>query len=232
MRALTLLPLLLLAPLFLAQEPAKKFKPYKYKKVELEGWTVLVQKELNAKSDLRDQVLKLLEVKLWEIAYNLPKDTVERLRKVPIRMHLDREGCPGGVYHPSKDWLRENGFPQDWAEGVEFGNAKNFLGWSRQQPAMVLHELAHAWHHQVLTYEHEGIKKAYQDTKSAGTLDTVTYVMGGEQVAYGLNNEMEFFAEMSEAWWSTNDMYPFVRGELMKDFPDIRPLMESSWKLP
>ncbi len=34
---------------------------------------------------------------------------------------------------------------------------------------------------------------------------------------YGLTNAKEFFAEMTETYFGSNDFYPFVAGELKKD---------------
>ncbi len=205
---------------------------YSYRTEQIEGWTVHFQTELEAEPDLQSDVARLLGVKLWEVSSRLPQEVVERLREVPIRMHLDREGCAGGVYHPSADWLEDHGYPRSWARGVEFGNARNFLGWTRTQPSMVLHELAHAWHHQVLGYEHRGILDAFERVKSSRALEETLYVTGGSKRAYALNNEMEFFAEMSEAWWGTNDYYPFVKVEVMESFPALPELLESSWRMP
>jgi hypothetical protein len=219
----------------LPQQPAAQESPslaYRYRTEKVEGWTVLFQKELDDKPALQSEVARLLAVKLWEVSSRLPKDVVARLREVPIRMHLDREGCAGGVYHPSAGWLKEHGFPEDWARGVEFGNARNFLGWTRSQPSMVLHELTHAWHHQVLGYDHGGIKEAYERVKASKALEQALYVTGGKKRAYALNNEMEFFAEMSEAWWGTNDYYPFVKVEVMQSFPEMPELLESAWRMP
>ena len=231
MNRILLLPLLSLPLLSnpLASEPALEFE---YRSVDIQGWTVLVEAELDAQADLRDPVLRLLETKLWEISARLPAPVVERLQQVPLRMHNDREGCPGGVYHPSSDWLREHKFPEEWARGVEFGNARNFLSWSRVQPAMVLHELAHAWHHQVLGYEDEGLLAEFALVRDAGTLENVLYVSGGKQRAYALNNVQEFFAEMSEAWWATNDYFPFVKAEVLESFPGAATLLERCWQLP
>ena len=153
-RFLTLLSTLLLILPIAKAAPGTQFSSFTYESHSIEGWTVLVQDELLAESHLSEQVLALLRTKLWEIATRLPQPVVERLREVQIRMHLDRRGCPGGVYHPSATWLRNNGFPEEWARGIEFGNARNFLSWSFVQPAMVLHELAHAWHDQVLGFHH------------------------------------------------------------------------------
>ena len=242
MRCLVVVPLLLFASMMSMPAPlpladvvdSADAAPsgWKYKEIEVEGWTVFVQKELYAKAELRTQVLDLLKIKLWEIATRLPKDAVAHLQTVELRMHLAHDKNEGAAYHPSADWLRENGMPEDWARGIEFGNAKNFLGWSQQQPAMVLHELAHAWHDQVLGWEHAEIKQVFQAVAAADTLEEVIYVSGGTQRAYALNNQMEFFAEMSEAWWITNDMYPFVRGELLHALSDVASKMDGWWQMP
>lgn len=229
LRCLTLLLLLALARTAPATAPLDRPFSFTYESRSIEGWDVLVQEELLADSALSEQVLALLRTKLWEIATRLPDPVVQRLREVPIRMHLNREGCPGGVYHPSATWLRNNGFPEEWARGVEFGNAHNFLSWSFVQPAMVLHELSHAWHDQVLGFHHPYVVEVFESVRDSGRLHRVLYANGGERPAYAASNTAEFFAEMSEAWWSTNDFYPFVRGELMRDFPEVAALMEASW---
>ena len=54
------------------------------------------------------------------------------------------------AYHPDPGWLREHGMNPEKARCVEVANARNFLNWTRDQPWMVLHELAHAYHHQFL----------------------------------------------------------------------------------
>ncbi len=228
------LHLLLLIPLAYPfspphEEPAP---PYNYNERNIEGWTVLIQEELAAEQALCQRVQGLLRIRLWEIVTRLPAPVVERLRDVKLRLHLNRPGCQGGVYHPSPVWLREHDLPEDWGLGIEFGNAQNFLSWSRQQPAMVLHELSHAWHHQVLGYGREDVLESFEATRESGVLEEVLYVSGGTRRAYGLNNPQEFFAEMSEAWWATNDFYPFVRGEVRDRFPGVEQLMEACWQLP
>jgi hypothetical protein len=43
---------------------------------------------------------------------------------------------------------------------------------------------------------------------------------------------MEFFAEMTESFFGTNDFYPFVRGELKKELPELDALLEEIWLKP
>jgi len=205
---------------------------YDYDVVKVQGWTVWVQQELIDVDTLHSDVMRLLETQLWQIKRDLPPAVVARLRMVPIRMHLDREGCAGGVYHPSSGWLHQNGFPGAWTKNVEFGNAENFLAWSRQQPAMVMHELAHAWHDQVWGFENPEVEALLDRVRDSGKLHPTLYITGGEVSSYAMTNSAEFFAEMSEAWWATNDAYPFVRGEVMRDFPEVAELMQRFWAEP
>lgn len=46
---------------------------------------------------------------------------------------------------------------------------------------------------------------------------------------YALNNSQEYFAETSEAYFGTNDFFPFVRAELKEHDPRGFGLMEKVW---
>ena len=45
----------------------------------------------------------------------------------------------------------------------------------------------------------------------------------------GRTNPQEFFAEMTESYFGSNDFYPFVTGELKQAEPEIFTLMEELW---
>ncbi len=220
MRAWLLLPLLFALPWPPAEGATER---------NIRGWTVHLDEPLNREEALRDQVLRLLDQKLWEVENWVPGAAVARLKEVSLWLRLDEPSAPGGVYHPSSIWLREHGRPPEMARGIEFGNARNFLSWSRQQPSMVLHEMAHAWHHQVLGYGHEGIAAAHSRAKEGGGYQSILHVMGKKEPAYALKNDKEFFAELSEAWWGTNDFFPFVRAEILEFDPETAKALERAW---
>jgi len=197
---------------------------------EVRGWTVRVHPGLAAEgSELGAQVLELLEARLLEVTRTVPNKALAELRKVELWMELDYEGVPGGVYHPSREWLIGNGHDPALARCVQFGNAKNFLSWSFSQPSMVIHELAHAYHHQVLGYDEPTIAEAYALAKGSGDYDAVLRYGGSREKAYGMNNAKEYFAELSEAYFGTNDFYPFVRPELKEHDPRGFDAIESLW---
>lgn len=200
-----------------------------YEDRTIEGWKVKVNKDLLANAELSTKCLDLLRVKLFEVERALPAEAVAPLRKVVIWMELNDRRVPGGVYHPSREWLVKNDYNPDLARCIQFGNAKNFLSWSFTQPAMVLHELAHAYHHQVLGHNQPDIKAAYQAAKEAGKYEKVLYAQGGVKKHYALNNEQEYFAEATEAYFAVNDFYPFVRVELKEHDPKMYEAVRKVW---
>ena len=49
---------------------------------------------------------------------------------------------------------------------------------------------------------------------------------------YGLTNQMEFFAEMTESYFGVNDFFPFNRAELKEAEPEIYALLRDIWEAP
>jgi len=47
--------------------------------------------------------------------------------------------------------------------------------------------------------------------------------------AYAANNDKEYFAEGTEAYFYRNDFYPFVRAELKEHDPVLHDLLEEIW---
>lgn len=202
-----------------------------YEERNIEGWTVKVNKALLADAPLSTKVLDLLRVKLFEVQRVLPEQALKPLKKVAIWMELEDKRVPGGVYHPSKQWLIDHDYNPDLAKSIQFGNAKNFLSWSFTQPAMVLHELAHAYHHQVLGYDQPDIKAAFKAARDAGKYEQVLYAQGGKKKHYALNNDQEYFAEATEAYFAVNDFYPFVRAELKEFDPQMHEVLIKVWSV-
>ncbi len=197
----------------------------------IHGWTVLISKGLLDTKDsiLIQAVLSELDHQLYQVERRVPAKILPKLRTVKIWIELHDAGVPGGCYHPSVDWLKSHGFNPAKAKCVEFGNARNFVDWSITQPFMVLHELAHAYHDQVLGYDYAPIKQAYRDAVASKRYESVLHVNGHMQRHYALNNDQEFFAEMSEAFFGTNDFYPFVRGELKTYDPETCRTVAEAW---
>ncbi len=198
-----------------------------YSVFEIEGRKIYLHPDLEKES--KQDVIDLLEVKLFDIKRMLPETSYKKIKNTPIWVDNSDSGCPGACYHPSRIWLTENGFNPDKAESIQLGSPETFLEWTKQQPFMILHELAHAYHHQFLGYENQEINKAYEKALNSGSYEKVLHWDGSERRHYGLNNSQEYFAESTEAYFGVNDFYPFVRGELKVHDLQIYLLMDKLW---
>ncbi len=214
---------------FLGAGPA--FEPTtSYTDQTIEGWTVRVHKRLlDEKKELGQKALDLLRVKLYDVARFVPTPALAKLRTVVIWVEADNPKVACMCYHPSREWLAGHGFNPEKAKSVEIGNPNTFLGWSQVQPSMVLHELAHAYHHQVLGYDNPDIKAAFKKAVEAKSYESVLYYDGGKKRAYALNNDQEYFAELTEAYFGTNDFYPFVRPEVKEHDPLMFDTLKRLW---
>jgi hypothetical protein len=100
---------------------------------------------------------------------------------------------------------------------------------NHRQPWAVLHELAHAYHDRVLGFDDARVAAAWKKFRDAGRYRSVLTTPGPTREHYGLTNEKEFFAEMTEAYFGTNDFYPFVAGELQQAEPELFALLREIW---
>lgn len=198
---------------------------------QVRGWTVKVNKRLFARENdqLRRDTLELLDDHLYRITRAVPAPALARLRKVPIWVELAHPRHPCMCYHVSAGWLEGAGMNPAKAGGVELANCKNFLAWTHNQPWMVLHELAHAYHHQVLGFDHPGVRACYREAMRNKLYEHVLHVDGRKRRHYACTNPMEYFAEMTEAYFGSNDFYPFVRAELKQVDPRMHDLLERLW---
>jgi hypothetical protein len=201
-----------------------------YATLTVEGWTVRASRSLQTGHPaLYRDVLKLLESKLYAITRAVPAPALAHLRSVPIWLEYREGHHPCMVYHPDAQWLREHDMNPEKARCVEIAGAENFLSWERDQPWMVLHELAHSYHDQVFGFDNADIKRAYDLAVQSKTYESVLRISGQHERHYALTNPQEYFAECSEAFFGTNDFYPFVRAELREHDPTGYHVLEKSW---
>ena len=199
------------------------------------GWTVRIHPDLAAKDVTAvETALGLLERQLRAIIAALPPDSVARLREVPLWFSPPYQGIgPRAEYHPSADWLRDNGRDPAMARAIEFTNIAVFPAETRRMPNFALHELAHAWHDRVLGFETPEIRLAHEAAVKAGTYARVPRrdSEGREHLdrAYALTNHKEYFAELTEALFAANDFFPFVRAELERHDPLGAEVVARAW---
>jgi hypothetical protein len=203
----------------------------------VEGWSVRVDDRLLKGESVTtgERALKLLDARLVAIAMVVPEVPLAKLRTVTLELDLDYGPLGSMQYHPGADWLKQNGYSADLVKCVHIPRVDGFLSpfENHRMPWAVLHELAHAYHDQVLGFDDPRIIKAWEKFSDGGKYKSVVTSTGQMREHYGLTDPKEFFAEMTESYFGSNDFYPFVAGDLKQAEPEIFSLMADIWgKLP
>jgi len=202
----------------------------------LAGWEVYVHNSLlpggehaetgaEAMRRLTDAMLRL---KAWIAA-----DPLARLLKVKIWLEWDSTNGPWGrtsgyQYHPGRDWLLDMDFNPDKHKCVEFGNAESL---ARRSPeatvSVLLHELAHAYHHQVLTFDDPDVLAAYKRCVKGDTYPERDWVK---------SDHKEFFAGVTTRYFGTKEEReavgrrdPVLEQFLQKTWGKPRATMDTPW---
>jgi hypothetical protein len=216
------------------KRPVEPAKPTSHSIRTLEGWTIRVDDRLlqPPHEDTGRKALRFLEGRLFDITVVVPKDRLQKLQKVTIVLDLSHGKLTAMQYHPSAGWLKANGYAVNLAKCVHLPRAAD-LPTKRninEQPWVILHELAHAYHDQVLGFDNVRVREVFEKYRKSGRGDK-TLLFNGKRVRhYALTNEMEFFAEMTEAYFGVNDFFPFTRAELRESEPEIYALLKEIWE--
>ena len=200
---------------------------------DIEGWTVRVDDRLLAgeAGAIGERALKLLTARLVAIATVVPEKPLAQLRAIPIELDLDYGNLRPMQYHPSAAWLKAHGYSETLAKCMHIPNAQEFLSpfENHRMPWVVLHELAHGFHDQVLGFDEPRIRAAWQKFSDKQKKVPVLTSPGALREHYACRDPKEFFAEMTECYFGSNDFYPFVTGELKQAEPEIFGLMVAIW---
>ena len=221
---------LLCLPTFAAE---KKPLPTAHTGRNLDGWTVRVDDRLlkGEHAARGERALKLLESRLVAVAFVVPEKALAKLRTITIQLDLDYGDLIPMQYHPDAGWLKENGYSEKLAKCVHIPNLADFLEPQgiHGQPWVVLHELAHGFHDQVIGSDEPRVTAAWKKFRDSGKYKSVLHVSGKMREHYGVTHKAEFFAELTEAYFGSNDFYPFVAGELKRAEPEIFALLADIW---
>jgi hypothetical protein len=231
----TTIPLAAATPDAPSTQPRHETQLDGYQTRSIEGWTVHVNSKLLAEQSAQTKkAIDLLTSQLKEIVRVVPAPAVAHLRKVPLWINPEYPGKPPGAeYHPDAGWLREHGRDPRLAKCVEFTNVRIFQVECRRMPCFVLHELAHAYHDQVLGFDDADIIAAYKRALESKTYDAVERFNGDGpntvERAYAMTDHKEYFAESTEAFFGRNDFFPFTREQLREHDPEMFKLLARLW---
>jgi hypothetical protein len=205
-----------------------------YSENYIHGFTVKTS-SVDEQTPLTRMALERMESDLERITQLFTEAQLREMQRNSIWL-TNSEPVEAARFHPNKQWLIDNGFNSEMAQSVEVSNMTNYLSWtSKNQPYMVLHELAHLYHHEVLSdgFQNARVLTAFNAAVASKKYEAVRYFNGTDTVnnvrAYAIANQMEYFAELSEAYFGNNDFQPFNYEELKTFDPAGFALMEEIW---
>lgn len=201
--------------------------------LDLHGWKVHADQQLfkGGEGSEGARALSMLANHLERLTILLPEKQLGQMRGFGIFIQHHHPELASMQYHPGVEWLVERGYDPRLAKMVHIPRAGDLISRSEmlKHPAVILHELAHAYHDQVLGFDEPGILAAYQAAMDKGIYEKSLLFNGQTVKHYATTNAKEYFAESTEAYLYHNDFYPFVRAELRLHDPAAFAIMEKTW---
>jgi hypothetical protein len=190
-----------------------------YEKFEMVDFKVFIERGCQ---DKFPDLLEELNKDFAEVCRLLPEKALGLLRAKTAVWINDVLKYPGADKPEVGAWCHWGpGFPVsrgDLAEKggcVEVCQVEHYMLWRSSQPALLLHELTHAFHCHNRAEIGDIIDDAYKRAMASGLYDTSERMgRSSNSKPYGATNSAEFFAESSEAFFSSkrfrNDYFPYI----------------------
>jgi hypothetical protein len=231
-------------------EGLRSFKPAKavnyrvperaYVETNLNGWSVHLEKELvDEQRELAVKATQRLAEKLQLVVALVPSQTHARLQRLPIFLLLGEEAKKGGrdngaeyfQKHATEHW---NWIDRRWGSSLVIYSARNYVWLSDEWAVrLLIHELAHAWHLEQWPEEREDILEAWKHARINNLYLNVKAVNGTViPRAYALDNQLEYFAELSCAYFWKGEYEPFDRNALQAYDPVGVAMLRKVWGVP
>ncbi len=215
-------------------------KIWTYKKVQVMGWDLYIEKSISKDKALNAVILKEVREGIERFVKIVPPDAIKFLQTIPIWASNEptypmRKNERGVIpFHRDKTWLRDHDLNPHMAPGVHIINPRAALldhkifEWG---PMTMLHELAHAYHNVKLGLSNPDIRSAYGSAMARGLyLKVPDRKFKNRKVkAYAASNKEEYFAEVTEAYFGKNDWFPHNRKELKEYDPKAYLMVEKVW---
>jgi len=223
--------MIVLAALLLAPTFASAYEPLaRYEIKDIEGWHVYIHKDLLPGGEHRDvgePAIAKLTYGFAKVKQMVATKALKKLQAVKIWLEVDsthgKHGRTSGYqYHPGAPWLKKMDFHPKKLKCVEFGNAASLAKRSDFKTVQVtMHELAHAYHDQVLSFENKDVhaahKRAQADDSKYPKKDWVVRA-----------NHKEFYAGLVTRYFESEDR----RKELVDRDPVFEMKLTEYWGKP
>jgi len=196
---------------------------------DLAGWKVYVHNSLlpgGEHAETGAEVIRRLTDAMLRLKAWIPAGPLARLLEVKIWLEWDSTNGPWGrtsayQYHPGRDWLLDMDFNPEKHKCVEFGNAASLAKRSPDRAVSVLlHELAHAYHDQVLGFNDPDVLAAHKRARGEGKYPERDWVVRA--------NHKEFFAGLTTRYFESEQR----RKEIVERDPIFAKKLEEYWGKP
>ena len=220
-------------PIGVEKDVPPRDRPYDYEPLShytisnIEGWKVYVNNGLLPGGDHADvgaTALKKLARHMVLVKSWVPDEPLAKLLKVGIWLEVDSTRGPHGrtalyQYHPGLDWLRKMDFHPGKHKCVEYGRASSLVKADDRRAKTLLHELAHAYHDQILGFDEPEIMAAYKRAVEGTAYPPRDWVK---------SNHKEFFAGVTTRYFGTKA----EREALVKRDPVLAKKLRKIWSKP
>ena len=220
------------APAAKSAKPAQK-TPYEptshYTIMNMEGWKVYVNKALlpgGAHDKMGAKAIERLRGDMVLVKHWVADEALAKLQKVGVWLELDSTNGPHGRtptfhYHSYLGWLQKMDFHPGKHKCVEYSRAASLAGHRRGGSAQILlHELAHAYHDQVLSFNDRDILAAHKRAREDGKYPKNDWVVRA--------NHKEFFAGVTTRYFGRKE----ERQALVKRDPILLKKLQKVWGKP
>ena len=208
--------------------PTQAYEPTSHYTVKnIEGWRVYVNNALlddgahaaTGAAAIEQLAAHMVAVKRW-----MPDEPLARLLKVVIWLEVDSTNGPHGrtavyQYHPGLSWLIDMDFHPDKHKCIEYGRASSLARSGDRGATTLLHELAYAYHDQILGFNEPDILAAYKRAVDGAAWPSKDWVK---------SNHKEFFAGVTTRYFGPKDQ----RQALVERDPILTKKLRQIWGKP
>lgn len=211
-----------------------------YEVFSISGIDVLISPKITKDKKLKKRTIDRLTRQIDSAHRLLPKLRIAELKPLRIWVELNSRQSGYAEYHAYKNWLQEHHKNPDKFKGIEITNISNYLKWSSGDPlisSVLVHEIAHAYFHSLTEQQRKDVFNVYLKAVGEGLYRNVLRLgsnNNGRPVtinrAWALQDEWEYFSELSESIFAKNDYFPHTSRELERYDPSGYKLIKSLWE--
>ena len=210
--------------------PKTRYEPTShYTIMNMEGWKVYVNKTLlpgGKHAEMGAKAIERLRGDMVLVKHWVADKPLAKLLKVGIWLELDTTNGPHGRtpvfhYHSYLGWLKRMDFHPGKHKCVEYSQAASLVRFRGGNAAKVLlHELSHAYHDQVLSFNDPDIIAAHRRARTSGKYPKNDYILRLDH--------KEFFAHATTRYFGTKR----ERDALVERDPILLKKLQKVWGKP